>query len=129
MSNFSSIGVSRYEIYRDRRVSWSVAARAPIKGAHWPHDRRGENREECAEESRGKESRGAREPTLARDGRRPGRLRAPPAGRTLPVSAHGPGLPGPCEYAAGAPTPGRRPAARGPEGTPPAQLATRQARL
>src|SRR6202046_290695 len=53
------------------RVTWPIAAHAPAEGAHWPHVRGGRT--------------GASKTAAARTGRRPGRLRASPAGRTLLV--------------------------------------------
>ncbi len=87
---------------------------------------RGASREATRGASRGP-SRAAN--AAPRDGRRPGRLRAPPAGRTLPVSAHGPGLPRRRELAARVRAPRRRPGARRPGRRPPARLAGQPARL
>src|SRR6516225_1965777 len=68
MSNFSSIGVSAYEITRDSRVTWPVPVRAPVAGAHWQHGR-------CPGYA------------AARDGRRAHRVRAPLARRSLAGAA------------------------------------------
>src|SRR6516164_2087227 len=110
VSNFSSIGVSAYEITRDGRVTWPVPARAPVTGAHWKHGRRSGS-------------------AAARDGRRAHRVRAPPARRTLAVAAHGPGLSGRRQFAARVRASERSPGARRPERGPPTQLAGKSALL
>jgi len=38
MSNFSSIGVSVYEITHDYRVTWLFPGSPPLSGAHWAYE-------------------------------------------------------------------------------------------
>src|SRR6516162_879004 len=99
MSNFSSIGVSVYEITRDSRVTCPFPVWAGA-GVHTEtHEGRRQSRaaarltaaRSTAVRSAGDGSHGARS-AAGRAGRGAGRLRAPPAIRALVVAAHRPRL-------------------------------------